>query len=167
MKAIYFNMAGALALTFGFAGFTPMSVQGQTLAQIEAEPYYLDQPQTPGTWSYEDEPGEKLALFGDDPREPVFLLRCASGTFAIARVTDGSQSENRAMRIVTETTTRQLEASPVPERNRILAASIDPRDPLLDAMAITKGRIAVEVEGMPALYVPAWVEITRVIEDCR
>ena len=39
--------------------------------------------------------------------------------------------------------------------------------PLLDAMAITRGRFAVEVEGEPGLYVPAWAEVTRVIEDCR
>ncbi len=40
-------------------------------------------------------------------------------------------------------------------------------DPLLDAMALSKGRFAVETQGMPTLYLPSWAEVTRVIEDCR
>ncbi len=47
------------------------------------------------------------------------------------------------------------------------SVSLNPRDPLLDAMAITRGRFAVEVEGETPLYLPAWAEVTRVIEDCR
>mgnify|MGYP006891167444 CR=1 FL=1 len=39
-------------------------------------------------------------------------------------------------------------------------------DPLLDAMALTKGRFAVEV-GAAKLYLPSWAEVSRVIEDCR
>ncbi|MGE5953581.1 MAG: hypothetical protein ACM308_08200 [Qipengyuania vulgaris] len=42
-----------------------------------------------------------------------------------------------------------------------------PKSPLLDAMALTKGRFAVETPGLPTLYLPAWAEVTRVIEDCR
>jgi len=38
---------------------------------------------------------------------------------------------------------------------------------LLDAMALSKGRFAVELEGEAALYLPAWAEVSRVIEDCR
>jgi hypothetical protein len=34
-------------------------------------------------------------------------------------------------------------------------------------MALSKGRFAVQTLGLPALYIPAWPEITRVIEDCR
>ena len=41
------------------------------------------------------------------------------------------------------------------------------RDPLLDAMAFSKGRFALEVAGLPTLYVPSYPEVTRVIEDCR
>jgi hypothetical protein len=41
------------------------------------------------------------------------------------------------------------------------------RDPLLDAIAFSRGRFAVAVPGEPTLYVPSWTEISRVIEDCR
>jgi hypothetical protein len=48
-----------------------------------------------------------------------------------------------------------------------LVGTIPARDPLLDAMAFSKGRFAVEVTGGAPLYVPAYPEVTRVIEDCR
>jgi len=38
---------------------------------------------------------------------------------------------------------------------------------LLDAMALARGRFAVEVAGYPALYLPNWAEVARVVEDCR
>ena len=46
-------------------------------------------------------------------------------------------------------------------------ARIDARDPLLDAIAFSKGRFVVDVVGLPTLYVPSFPEVTRVIEDCR
>lgn len=49
----------------------------------------------------------------------------------------------------------------------IVATRVDADDPILDAMAITKGRFAIETPGLPTLYIPAWVEVSRVIEDCR
>ncbi|MDX1704632.1 MAG: hypothetical protein R3235_10110, partial [Altererythrobacter ishigakiensis] len=61
---------------------------------------------------------------------------------------------------------RLLNASEVPGYG-LVAANLPANDPLLDAMAITKGRFAIEVEGMEPLYIPAWAEVTRVIEDCR
>jgi len=48
-----------------------------------------------------------------------------------------------------------------------LRTTLTPRDPLLDAMAFSKGRFAVEAPGAAPLYVPSWPEVTRVIEDCR
>jgi hypothetical protein len=40
-------------------------------------------------------------------------------------------------------------------------------DPLLDAMAMSRGRVAVGVAGQPATVAPAWGEISRVVEECR
>ncbi len=70
------------------------------------------------------------------------------------------------MRIVTETTFRVFIATKV-EGYPMVAAILDPRDPLLDAMALSKGRFAVEVEGEAPLYLPSYAEVSRVIEDCR
>jgi hypothetical protein len=128
---------------------------------------YLDAPQTPGDWAYAREPGETIAQFGAGLSEPRFILRCADGQVGLAYVTGEAQTVPRAMTIRTETLTRTLDARPVAERSELLAAFLEPSDPLLDAMAITKGRFAVLVEGESSLYLPAWVEVSRVIEDCR
>jgi hypothetical protein len=71
------------------------------------------------------------------------------------------------MTIRTETVTRTLDSAPTVARNTLLTASVAPADPLLDAMALSKGRFAVEVEGLPPLILPSWAEVSRVIEDCR
>lgn len=71
------------------------------------------------------------------------------------------------MEITTETTKRSFQVAQAEDTNPYLTADLDPNDTLFDAMAITKGRFAVGVEGMRTLYLPAWVEISRVIEDCR
>ncbi|WP_299193304.1 hypothetical protein [uncultured Erythrobacter sp.] len=187
MKAIYLQAAGALALTFGIAACVP---QAQPPAPapppvvtpaptptptpppppVVEEPVYdsyLDAPQTPGTWLYVEEPGETLAVFGTGPGEGRFLVRCAAGRIYLGRATETPATQSRAMSITTETTTRRLQANPVPRRDALLAVELDPRDSILDAMALSKGRIAIGVEGEHTLYLPAWVEISRVIEDCR
>jgi len=128
---------------------------------------YLDAPQTPGTWTYLDESDESLALFGENSRAPIFMVRCGDGVVSLGRVTSEPQTGARVMNVKAETGTRQLEAGPVDEMPIILAANLSPNDTLLDAIAITKGRFMVDVEGEKPLYLPAWVEVSRVIEDCR
>ena len=48
-----------------------------------------------------------------------------------------------------------------------IATEIMPRDPILDAMIYSRGRIALEVTGQMPLAIPSWPEIGRVVEDCR
>ena len=47
------------------------------------------------------------------------------------------------------------------------AAVLTATDPLLDAIAFSRGRFTLEQDGVPAQSLPAWAEIERVIEDCR
>jgi len=135
----------------------------------EVEPVYasyLDAPQTPGTWVYVSEPGESLGLFGiPDPVHP-FVIRCDTQTKRIGLARRSKREGPLTMVVQTETTMRQLVANAVPGYG-LVAAELDAADPLLDAMAITKGRFAIGVEGERTLYIPAWAEVTRVIEDCR
>jgi len=42
-----------------------------------------------------------------------------------------------------------------------------PFDPLLDAIAFSRGRIAVGLPGTPAIVLPGWAKPARVAEDCR
>lgn len=75
-------------------------------------------------------------------------------------MTSGAQQ----ITVRTESQSRTLPA--IPTANG-LAAELSASDRLLDAMALTKGRFAVEIAGIPTLYLPSWAEVTRVIEDCR
>ena len=48
-----------------------------------------------------------------------------------------------------------------------VGARLAPADPLLDAVAFTRGRFMLEIPGNAPLYLPGWPELSRVIEDCR
>lgn len=127
---------------------------------------WMDAPATQGDWSYRPAPGGGTALFGDSASGARFTMRCdtMARTIILSRAGQGSGGQ---MVVRTESQTRSLAAkaivSPLPAIEAKLAAS----DRLLDAMALSKGRFAVEVAGMPTLYLPSWAEVTRVIEDCR
>ncbi len=95
------------------------------------------------------------------------MLQCtrASGQIALVRIHEASGPV--PMRILTETQDRVLTATPAGSPLPTVFAQLPARDSLLDAMAISRGRFAVEVSGMQTLYLPAWPEVSRVIEDCR
>ena len=62
---------------------------------------------------------------------------------------------------------RALTATPREGANPTVAVDIAASDPLLDAMAFSRGRFVVETAGLPTLVVPSWTEVSRVVEDCR
>jgi hypothetical protein len=62
-----------------------------------------------------------------------------------------------ALTIATDTATRSL-----PPNGRLSAY-----DPLLDAIAFSRGRFLVSGGAEPVLAVPSWPEAARAIEDCR
>lgn len=185
MKATYLQAAGAIALTFGIAACVPsaeplppppppVATPTPTPAPpppppvVEQPQYenYLDAPQTAGTWSYYDEPGETLAVFAVSTRNPTLIVRCDKAARKVGIARSSLAPGTQPMKIETETATRNLTASALGQ-SELIAVELDPYDPLLDAMAITKGRFAISSPRDPTLYIPAWVEVSRVIEDCR
>jgi len=62
---------------------------------------------------------------------------------------------------------RPLSSDPAASKPGWIALRLQPRDPLLDQIAFSRGRFTIEVAGQPPLYLPSWPEISRVIEDCR
>ena len=62
---------------------------------------------------------------------------------------------------------RSVTVQPTGATPAYVAVALTPRDPVLDAMAFSRGRFLVEQAGMPTLVVPAWAEVGRVTEDCR
>lgn len=110
------------------------------------------------------ESGQSIARFAGGR----LVLRCepASRTVRIERSEPGMRASpgGTTMTVRTQSLTRAFAARP--EAGGV-AVSLPARDPLLDAMAFTRGRFAVETSGMPPLFVPSWTEVSRVIEDCR
>ena len=122
---------------------------------------------TPGTWSYEPGTAGSAARFGADAGAPLATLRCdrAAGRITLERA--GAAPGPLPLTITTSNATRAFTATPVASAAPQLALAFAPRDPVLDAMALSRGRFVIEVVGLPTLYLPAWPEISRVVEDCR
>ena len=128
---------------------------------------WMDAPQTPGDWTYRPEQGGGVATFAEARSEPRFVIRCDRSQGVIHLDRTGNTSSGAPMLLRTETADRTLRAQAGTSSLPRVSAAVTARDPLLDAMAFSKGRFAVAVEGLPTLYLPAWPEVTRVIEDCR
>lgn len=131
---------------------------------------WIDAALTAGAWRYNDYGAGmgKRALFADPDNTFYFSLSCATGPDGVnVQFTRTGRPAKRylSMTIRTETAQRTLSA----ERfgSELIIAGVPAADPLLDAMALSKGRFAVEVEGEATLYLPSWAEVSRVIEDCR
>lgn len=102
-------------------------------------------PLTPGRWSYTGGAAPSASYAG-------FTIRCpAPGRIALSRA-----GASGPLTFRTTSASRTLAAAELPAA-----------DPLLDALAFSRGRFAVEAAGAPTLIVPAWPELARVVEDCR
>jgi hypothetical protein len=124
---------------------------------------WMDAPLTPGDWIYQ----AGVARFGEPASGARLTMRCdrASGAVEIARA--GTAGLPLQMIVRAELMERGVDAVPAESDPAMITARVPARDPLLDAMAFSKGRFAVEIAGLPTLHVPSYPEVTRVIEDCR
>ena len=125
---------------------------------------WRDWPQTPGDWRYDKLRDGSVATFGTAPA--VFALQCLRGSREIVMIHYVATGGPTTIR--TSALTRVLSftiAGDPPDGSVVtrLAAT----DPLLDAMAFSRGRFVVEEAGAALLVLPGWAEVGRVIEDCR
>jgi len=189
MKPIYAHLGGALALSFTIAACvpapdstppptpaptpTPTPTPVATTAAPAPAPApppaenWIDRPRTPGDWSYRAESDGGIALYGESASETRFSIDCDRGANQVTLTRAGQVQGQASMTIRTETTDRALATRASGSGQPTVVADIPARDPLLDAMAITRGRFAVEVPGLSTVYLPPWAEVTRVIEECR
>ena len=183
MKPIPCRLAGqlgaALALTVAAAACVPKPKPAPPVqtrptpapapAPAPAPIYdsWMDAPQTPGDWSYRWQGNAGTALFAEVSSEPRFSMRCDRAARSVTLSRAGQTRGAMQMTVRTESQTRTLAAVPGAGAAPDIEARVSADDRLLDAMALSKGRFAVEVPGTPTLYLPSWAEVTRVIEDCR
>jgi hypothetical protein len=115
------------------------------------------------------EGGRSVARFGND----MLVLSCNRDAGAVTLIRQGADAVavesggQVPMTIQTATVSRTLSGNTEPGPPPVIALALPARDGLLDAMAFSRGRFAVETAGLPTLYVPSWTEVSRVIEDCR
>lgn len=134
---------------------------------------WRDLPQTPGLWTYGAEPAGSAVRFGQPGAGSLVVLRCDRSRPAVIIQRAGFGSGTVPATITTSALIRRLTAtaagSPGTVRNAAIAFEIvlNVRDPLLDAMAFSRGRFMLEMSGAQTLVLPAWSELGRVIEDCR
>lgn len=128
---------------------------------------WIDNPATAGDWFYRKGNGTSAALFGASGTDARFAITCVLGQRRVTLARAGQANGGSPMTIRTEFGDRALAVMPSSEGLPSLVATLAPSDRLLDSIAFSKGRFAVEVAGQPPLYLPTWPEITRVIEDCR
>lgn len=134
----------------------------------ESAGHWMDEPRTAGDWFYRAIPPYSYAAYGASERDFLFTIRCdrANQTVSLGRVS--AQKSNQPMQIRAESAERLVTAEPRQGSiETLLGVDFNARDPLLDAIAISKGRFSVEVGGERTIYLPSWPEVTRVIEDCR
>ena len=120
----------------------------------------------PGDWVYRRDERGSIALFGPVGQNATLTLRCDRTRGRIYLAREGAGTAGR-MTVRTSSTLKEFAASPTGATPAYIASEILPTDPILDAMALSRGRIAIETAGHTPIAIPSWAEITRVVEDCR
>jgi hypothetical protein len=125
-----------------------------------------DWPFTPGNWTYRRDGRTSVAQFGTPGRNATVNFRCDAQSRRVTLSREASVPGTR-MVIRTSSMTKTFAATASDANPVYLAADIAASDPILDAMAFSRGRVLVEMEGQQPVVLPSWAEITRIIEDCR
>lgn len=128
---------------------------------------WRDWPLTPGDWVYRQDGRGSIALFGAPGSDAALTIRCDRSARQIFVSRRGAAPGNAPMAVRSTSLTRSIATQPTGGTPAYMAAALDPRDPLLDAIGFSRGRFVIEQATLPTLVVPAWAEILRVTEDCR
>jgi hypothetical protein len=121
-------------------------------------------PIAPGTWRYEPGTATSTARYAD-ASGVRFAVRCDVASRRVTLMRSGSATE---MQIFTSSRTARFPTGHVDLDGSVMSAVVlNATDAFLDAMAFSRGRVAIASPGLDGLAVPAWAEPARVIEDCR
>ncbi|WP_150291137.1 hypothetical protein [Sphingobium estronivorans] len=152
------------------AGRAPAPVPASRSAPPPAPPppapvEWQDRDTTSGDWRYQVDGAGSVALFGVDAQSSLFLIRCDKAARRISLLRPGPAGTAMTVRTSYGAVSWPAAAAvgTVPATQAIRAAN----DAALDRIVYSRGRFAVEVQGLPTLILPAWAEIGRVVEDCR
>lgn len=140
----------------------------QTLLPTPAYDNWIDAPQTSGNWFYAVVPPYTYAAFGPTATQPLASIRCDRGNRTVSIGRTSAAAASQPLTIRAETAARTFAAQPRQGSvETLLAVDLPANDPFLDAIAFSQGRFMIETMGEAPLFLPAWPEISRVIDDCR
>jgi len=131
---------------------------------------WRDVPLPAGDWAWTARAGGSEARYGPGGQPPIAILVCdrAAGVVRLAVPAVADPGVTRSATITTSTTTSTFVAMPQPiDALSTLAVSLPVSHRMLDAMAYSRGRFRIEIGGIPAVILPSWSEVGRVVEDCR
>jgi hypothetical protein len=156
------------AALLALAPATTLSAQTSTSAQTVGAPPAVDfstAAVAPGSWSYQALPGGSEARFVDATGTARLVLHCTKATRQVS-ISHASGVPAASLSVWTSSASRNLPVRFEANAMRV-TAELPASDPLLDAIAFSRGRLAVTMAGGSPLVVPAWPEAARTIEDCR
>ena len=147
-------MRRVLLLAAAACAATPSVAQ---LAPVAAFESVRAIPLTPGAWTY------RATTDGSESRfAGLLLIRCDKVARQISLQRMGVEPTPGValppLLVATDSLARSLPGA---------GASLGPFDPLLDAIAFSRGRFVVTGGGGGMVVLPAWPEAARSIEDCR
>jgi hypothetical protein len=161
-----FTIVAALALTATSSLHAQTAAPAPATATAPAPPVdFSIAPPLPGNWTYAVTADGTEASFLDASARPQLFVRCTRAS-RIVTIAKPATAAAPFLNVWTSSQTRNLPASYNPATYR-LSANVTAADPLLDAIAFSRGRFAVSVANTTLLIVPAWEEPARVVEDCR
>lgn len=129
-----------------------LTLAAQTIAAPAPAADWRTAPLAGGSWTYRATPAGSEALF-ENAGSAVLVVRCDRASRSI--IVGGSMP---GAAVTIATTSAQKGSA-----NGVFAAN----DPILDALAFSRGRFAVRFSSGSQVVVPAWPEPARSIEDCR
>ena len=125
---------------------------------------WRDTPITPGAWSWADTGGRSTASFAAPGAAPLLTMSCDRSARQVSLIRPGTATAAVPMAVATTDGGRTINALP---SGHTLMATLAATDRLLDSIAFSRGRFAVEMPGLATLYLPSSPELSRVMEDCR
>ena len=143
----------------------PVAAPSPTPSQPQGE--WIDWPITPGEWIYRKDSRGSLALFGQTDRDAVFIIRCDQSRRQLLLSRSGSVGGNANMVLRASAGLQSYPAANSGGTPHYAAIAVSPRDMMMDRIAYSRGRFAVETDGLESLAIPVWPEFSRVVEDCR
>jgi hypothetical protein len=157
--------------------FAAAAVAAQAVAQpvaVAPRQDFSTAPVAAGSWTYQAVAGGSEARFLDATNIARLVIHCTRAARQVS-ISPTSAVASPTIFVWTSSASRNL---PVRfEANAVrVTAELSAFDPLLDAIAFSRGRLAVTLAGMgagglslvvPALVMPAAPEAARTIEDCR